>query len=406
MPNATVPVPEIDHSVPRLWPRELLLGLMPLLIGFQIIAGIIYLPISLHGLADFRTLYASAYMTRTHHGHEIYDITKLLQFKEKLAPLGRPFPQPMDHPAYENIFFLPLSYLPYRTAFLAFVCVNVVVLGLCSWLLQPTLRILSLRWRLFPILLFISFFPVTRAITQGQDSVFLLALLAGAFVFFESEREFSAGLLTGAGFFKFQIVIPIALLFLMWRRWRFSLGFLLSATAALLVSWILVGTEGARQYASILMDLSLKLRTDADVVRTSASPLSMLNLRGLISAMFRFLGHGWIQALILGSSIAVLVLAARRKPSMHTAIVTAALVSYHLYVQDASILIIPIGYCLCGDSRWVALAAVASMILPVSSIMPLYGFLGGIATLCLFIALMKEQALEVPLSAHPVVTSA
>jgi len=130
----------------------------------------------------------------------------------------------MDHPAYENILFLPLSYLPYRAAFLVFALVNFAVLGLCSWLLQPTFRVLSQRWKFFPMLLFLSFFPITRAITQGQDSVFLLALLVGALVLFESEREFSAGLLTGAGFFKFQIVIPIALLFILWKRWRFSLG--------------------------------------------------------------------------------------------------------------------------------------------------------------------------------------
>jgi len=396
MPNATEPLPETDQSVSRMWPRELLLGLMPLLIGFQIIAWIIYLPISLHGFADFRTLYASAYMMRTHHGNEIYDTAKLLEFKERLAPLGRPFPQPMDHPAYENILFLPLSYLPYRTAFLAFALVNFAVLGLCSWLLQPTFLVLSQRWKLFPTLLFLSFFPITRAITQGQDSVFLLALLVGALVLFESEREFSAGLLTGAGFFKFQIVIPIALLFILWKRWRFSLGFTTSAITALLISWFLVGTQGARQYASILMDLSLKLRTEADVVRTSASPLAMLNLRGLISAIFGFLGQGWIQALVVASSVAVLVLAARRKPSVHIAVVAAALISYHLYVQDASILIIPIGYCLCSDSRWVASAAVASMILPISSIMPLYGFLGGIAPLVLFLVVPRAEVPGIP----------
>lgn len=386
---------EMETGGQLFWPRELLLGLLPLLIGFQIIAWIIYLPISLHGLADFRTLYASAYMTRKHHGNEIYDTAKLLQFKEQLAPLGKPFPQPMDHPAYENIVFLPLSYLRYRTAFLVFAFINICMVAICLWLLQPVFMRLSRRWKFFPLLLFLAFFPVTRAITQGQDSVLLLALLAGAFVCFENGAEIEAGLLTGAGLFKFQIVLPIALLFLLWKRWRFATGFALSSFLAVLISWWLVGTQGTLQYVSILAQLSTKLRTDADVVHSSASPLAMLDLRGLISAILQGrLSHWWIQSLIVVSSFLVLILAARLKASLEVGIVVAALVSYHLYVQDASILMIPIGCCLSSNSRRAALTAVASLILPITSVVPLYGFWGGLAPLALFLILPSVERPE------------
>jgi hypothetical protein len=49
-------------------------------------------------------------------------------------------------------------------------------------------------------------------------------------------------------------------------------------------------------------------------------------------------------------------------------------------------LIIPIGICLCGDSVWAALAAVAVLIVLITAIVPLYAYLGAIAIVALFFA--------------------
>src|SRR6267378_1580279 len=79
----------------QFWPRELVLGLLPLLIGFELLVWTAYLPLGLRGIADFRTLYASGYMAREHDARDIYDSDKLAKVKEKLAPIGRTFNQPM-----------------------------------------------------------------------------------------------------------------------------------------------------------------------------------------------------------------------------------------------------------------------------------------------------------------------
>ena len=60
---------------------------------------------------------------------------------------------------------------------------------------------------------------------QGQDSIILLTLLAGATYFSAQKNDLAAGILVGLGMFKFTIVVPIGLLFLFWRCWRGSLGF-------------------------------------------------------------------------------------------------------------------------------------------------------------------------------------
>jgi hypothetical protein len=366
------------------WPRELVLGLFAFLVGFQILVWFIYVPIGMSGLSDFRTLYASGYMARTGQGAEIYS-DKILEVKERLAPIGHPFLQAMDHPAYEALFFAPLSLLSYRSAFVLFILINVCIAAFCVILLTPNFAVLHDRWKFFPAFLFAAFFPITRAIVQGQDSLILLALLSGAWICIQKDHEREAGFLTGLGMFKMQIVIPIAIIFLLWRRWRFVLGFACSSGAAALASIAVVGIHGTREYISMLLGMSLELKTNADAMRYSLSPLTMLNLRGIISAIGEGrIPHWWIQGIIIGSSVAVFALVARRRASLPLAIVAAALVSYHLNAQDASILIIPIGLALCTDDVWMAVAGAATLVAPNAAIYPLFAFIGGIPIVALF----------------------
>src|SRR6266496_6755946 len=53
----------------RFWPHDLVLGLLPLLFGFQILVAIVFVPIALRGLADFRGLYADRKSTRLNSSH-------------------------------------------------------------------------------------------------------------------------------------------------------------------------------------------------------------------------------------------------------------------------------------------------------------------------------------------------
>src|SRR5207244_13270755 len=92
-----------------------------------------------------------------------------------------------------------------------------------------------------------TFLPVNVALMQGQDSILLLVLLAAAFVALHRGRGFAAGTLVGLGLFKLQIVIPIAILFFAWRRWRFSAGFALSSTVGMGLWLWAVGWQRSRR---------------------------------------------------------------------------------------------------------------------------------------------------------------
>jgi Glycosyltransferase family 87 len=378
-------------SARKFWPHDLILGLLPLILSAQALIWAAYLPEGLRGVADFRQLYSGGYMIRTGHAKQLYNYAAQEQFEEALVPVGVHFTLPVNHLAFEELLFVPLSWFSYRTAYWIFLAFNGTLLVVCFRLLKARLRILSDRWQWLPACLFAAFFPISRALTHGQDSIILLTLLAGALLALDHESELAAGLLVGMGLFKFQIAIPIALLFVAWRRWRFSAGFAISSVAAGLLSLWLVGLDGAREYAHTMVAMSVHLSSKADMVRYGTYPTAMLNLRGLASATLnRFLPQVGVQAIVFLCSAAVLWLAARRRASLELAIAAAALTSYHFLSHDASILIIVIAAALCSGSVWNGAVAFLLLLAPMCAVIPEYGYLAAIPLLGLFLLMLRR----------------
>jgi len=262
---------------------------------------------------------------------------------------------------------------------------------------MPMLQVLSARWKLFPAFLIAAFPPIARTLVQGQDSILLLALLAGALVF-ETENPFLAGVLVGLGLFKFQIVLPIGLLFLLWRRWSFVTGFSAATLVAILTSLLVTGVDGMRQYASMLVSMSLRLGVSNEAsFRYATNPLAMLNIRGLLFAILASrVRLGWIQAYIIALSLALLLCSARLPKSLPLATITASLTSYHMLAHDASVLLIPTAIALSSNSCPTVLAATAILIAPITAISPSHGYLGAIPSLVLlFLAFRARKFPEV-----------
>jgi len=378
-------------SPKKFWPQELILGLLPLILAAQALFFVPYFSAGLRGIADFRQLYSGGYMIRTGHAKQLYDYDTEAEFENRLVPVGGPFMLPINHLAFEELLFVPFSLLPYRTAYWIFLGFNTLLLVVCCRLLRGPFSELFERWRWFLPLLFASFFPISRALTHGQDSIIMLTLLSGALWSLTQESELTAGILVGLGMFKFQIAIPIALLFLAWRRWRFCTGFAVSSLAAGLVSLWIVGMNGAREYAHTMVGMSVHLASQADMVRYETYPADMLNLRGLISTSLKgLLPQSGVQMIVLLCSIAVLLIAAKHRPSFELAIVSASLVSYHFLPHDASILIIPIAAALCSGSVWDGTLAILLLLAPMVSIIPFCAYLVAIPLITLFILFVRS----------------
>jgi hypothetical protein len=380
---STVTTPRIQ-ATDSFWPHDLVLGILPLILTLQAFLWAAYLPAGLNGISDLRQLYTGGYIVRTGHPKQLYNYDLQWQLEKNLV--GGQLMLPVNHLAFEELFFAPLSLFPYRTAYWVFLVFNTVLLIVCARLLRPRMKALSDRWRWFPVLLIPAFYPISRALVLGQDSIIMLTLLVGALYAVDHDNELTAGLIVGVGMFKFQIVIPIALLFLIWRRWRVCTGFVISGGTAGMISLGLVGLGGAKEYMSLLSGMSLHLHSTADMIRYGTFPTAMMNLRGLATALLGgTLSAGGLQFAVLVASAAVLVMAAKQRPSLPMAIMAGSLVSYHFLCHDASILIIPLATALGSRSAWSGAAAVLLLLAPIASVIPSYGYLAAIPLIALFV---------------------
>ena len=344
--NTTKSPDQLTKEMPY-YVRALAMALPAVMLGLQISGWIFFLPGAMQGHCDFRHLYAAGYMARTGHRGELYDYGVEQNFQNELVS-RETVALPFNHLAYESLFFLCYSFLSYRWAYFFFLATNIFLLWVAIHLMSPWGGNLRSIFVWLPAALFFTFLPVAAAFMQGQDSIILLSLLSGAYVLFSSGRAFSAGLLVGLGLFKFQIVIPLALLFLLWRRGRFVGGFAVSAIAVLAISVLLVGADQMNVYAHSLLSMSVR-ETGVDQVKFNINPLMMPNLRGLVTAVCGSLvTFGWIQTQTGVASLGALFWIAkqgmRQDPTRQfvLAVSASALLSYHLIVHDLSILLIPL----------------------------------------------------------------
>jgi len=325
--------------------KAMAMGIPTYLIGVHLWSWLLMSPFYLGGHSDFRQLYTGGYMIRSGHARELYSFPAEKKFEDSVvSPQDDSQPLPINHPAYVELVFAALSFFRYKTAYWTFLGLNLALLALTYVMLRPWLNNLAAVFRWLPAALFPAFLPVAFALLQGQDSVLFLTLASGSFVMLEREREFLAGILIGAGLFRPQIALPIAFLFLAWRQWRFVSGFILSAAAAALVSVWIIGLSQVSNYIRMLflMGASSYRHGYPLVVQR------MANLHGVIFGVVgSWLSPAVVSELSVFASIAWLAWFSLRyrfrgSNAMLLAISVAAAGSYHTFMHDMSVLLVPI----------------------------------------------------------------
>ncbi len=320
------------------------------LLIIQLLALYEGLPEALRGKSGFRGLYSAAFMLRIGASGKIYDHESTQSFQDRLVS-QKDETLTFDRPAYEALLFVPFSFLPYRSAYIAFFVLNLVFLGLAIWLLRPYLGKLAEVWIWAPCAVFLCFFPVVIALIQGEDSIVLLALLVASAVCFYQNRDLRAGSLLGLTLFQPQFSIPIALLFLLWRRWRILAGFCVVAVGDLLVSAWLTGPAGFKIYLQLLLhSRNPRLGWPSEPIRGLAFTAGIPDLRCLLNALAsHFLSSTSLTLLLVCFSILLVLWAATKPANFALAILVAVLVSTCGRLSDAAILVVPIAMVL--DSR-------------------------------------------------------
>lgn len=295
---------------------------------------------------DFSVTYIGSRMVYLGLGPKLYDLAEQQKLKRVLLPDAEPLIY--EHPPFEALLLAPLGALPYKTAYLIWGLINVAIWLMLTYLLRPYAP--APRDDLGYLALWLLFAPLGVALFEGQSSLLLVLLYVIAFIQLRSGRDFRAGAILGLALFKFQFVVPLAVIFLLQRKWRFMKGFLTIGTALGVLSLVAVGWRGIISYIHLLVGIA----THPDNSSYGAA-IGTATIQGFVHALLGgVLGHAAVSVIVAGVSIFLIVwtagrwrkadLAADRRTfdrrnfdlMFAAAIVVSLVTGFHMFTYDLS----------------------------------------------------------------------
>jgi hypothetical protein len=206
---------------------------------------------------DFGHFYATAMMLRGDATAHLYDQNLQTEYQERT--LHRPGVLPFISPPFVALAFVPLTFLPYAQAYLIFGLMSIVV---WVWFALRTRRFSGLLPFRHLAVCFTAL-PLWRALNLGQLAFIALALLTLCYVSLREAREFKAGIWAGLLLFRFQLVLPLLIVWLVRKRWRSLAGMVLPAVGYLAVSFAMLGWTGIINYIRMLSMINKRMVTDS-----------------------------------------------------------------------------------------------------------------------------------------------
>jgi hypothetical protein len=312
---------------------------------------------------DFRTFYAAGYLLRTDRAH-FYDMEAQTRVENQHVSPAR-LQLFFNHPAYEAIVDAPFTLLPFKWAYRAFMVFNALLMLLCAATARDAFARAIPFLQPRPGFAMLLFAPLLLALAQGQDSILFLLLVCLCWRETERGNDLTAGLALALALFRFQLAIPLAVIFVFRRGLRFAAGFCAGAVGVVALCFGLVGVSGMRGLLHLIQLTSAASENTAAQATIILPITAMANLRGLLYACgTRFLAPHAAFAIVAIASLAVAIfcvlrlhLLAALDTAFAIAILGAILVSYHLFLHDLTLLILPI-VLLAGHVRqWMLLSA-------------------------------------------------
>jgi hypothetical protein len=295
---------------------------------------------------DFSLTYVGAKLVHDGMGHDLYDLAIQKHVRDSL--FMDPVPLLFEHPPFEAFILSPLADHSFRTAYLIWGCINASV-----WLALIALLRRFLQWpreNVGYICMWLLFAPLWVALYQGQSSLLLLGFFSLTFVFLKCDMPLMAGGALGLGLLKFQFVLPLVLVLLFCKKWRFIVGFATSAFVLLLLSFAAVGWQGLLSYGRILFAIGSNPQNVS-----YGSGVDMPTIYGLVYALFgNRLSHAELNVVVALLSLGLLGWVAFQWQSVETvsnpsfdlmfaaALAASLLSGSHMFTHDFSPLILPL----------------------------------------------------------------
>jgi hypothetical protein len=328
--------------------RPILLGFLSLMFVVNAVMLFVARTAVTAGANDFPIFYSNAQMVSEGQAAGLYNYDAENRFIRRVSKVMRP---PNNHLPYELLLFVPLTYLPFGTA-----CIVWMVLGL--GMLAGVAFFMKDRHRngpgfLVTFLVILAFFPVWYCLLQGQDSILLLFLFAASFGLWGRGHDGLAGFVLALGLFRPQLVLPFALVALVAGKWKFAFGFIPGAVLVGALSVSVVGPQGVADYGRILISQGTQQSARALLDQWEIQPELMATWRGFLwICLPASMPVGFQRFMLLAGTLAGLLWASKKmraggdpaafKMEFAVAVATVVLVSFHSFLNDFSLMILPL----------------------------------------------------------------
>jgi hypothetical protein len=290
------------------------------------------------GYGDFIIFYTGAQIINDGKSKELFKVETQNAYQAKFEVPQLEWPLPFNHAPYELFLFLPLAHFSYPVAHAIWSGMNLLLL---ACMLQWLLHYAHSPNRLFIAASVLAWFPTMEALRLGQDSIVSVALMLVVFAALKRQRDAWAGFFLALGLYKPQLVLPMAGVFLLARRWQSLIVFGVTGGVLAAVSLAMVGRQGIFDFVSILKSMG----NYAFVVR----PALMPNIRGLSNALLRGENFEAVAATgIISLALYAFCLYLWRGKfdvvcsgfdlKFSLTLITTVLISYHLYAHDLFLL--------------------------------------------------------------------
>lgn len=235
--------------------------------------------------------------------------------------------------------FVPLARLSFLTQAAIWMALSLLMYFVCIHLLWKSCPALRAHRRLVAICA-IAYPPLFHFFVRGQISAPILLCFTLAFLAFEKDRPWLAGIALGFLVFKPQFLIAIPLVLLLAQSWAAFAGLVISAASQLAFALIYFGSSVMRSYFVTLLHSAGQPAT----TELSLSPIQMHSLRSFFVLLIPWPTTVLI-AYIVSAIAAIAIATAIWKSSSSLAIrfsaliLAAVLVNPHIYVYDLIALI-------------------------------------------------------------------
>jgi hypothetical protein len=296
-----------------------------------------------NGYFDFVLYYSGAQILKDGNGYQLYNLDVQREYQERFRrKMDRDLP--FNHLPYELLPLVSLAGFSFPVAYALWAAINILLLAIMLLRIFP---FVEARQRSLLTLMVLAYFPTLTTLKMGQDSIITTLLLAETFVSLKHKRYAIAGAVLALGLYKPQFFLPLLGILLLHGRWGAIVGFSSMALLLGIISQAMVGWKGLMG----LLSLWLPMIDRGNVVW----PELMMNLRGLLYVGLDLAGLSQITnilTLVLSLLIYMVVLRLwpreAEEPSdlldlrFALSIAATALISFHLYSYDGTMLVLPL----------------------------------------------------------------